>query len=90
MLENIYIPKTVVCLESDIFNGVKEGLKITFGGSFEDWQKLIQDRVTYEGNGPTQNQYHYLGELSWTMYAPTEKTKSVIHAGFKYNLNCEK
>jgi hypothetical protein len=89
-LEKIYIPGSVRYLGADIFNGVNDGLNITFGGSFDEWKNLIKDRTTYEGNGPTQNQYHYLGELSWVIYAPTEKTESVIHAGFKYNLKCEK
>lgn len=89
-LESIYIPKSVVCLGSDMFNGMKDGLNISYGGSFEDWQKLIKDRETYEGNGPNQNQYHYLGELSWIMYAPNIKTESIIHGGFKYNLKCNK
>ncbi len=89
-LEHIYIPKSVTYLGSDIFKGVKSGLNITYGGSFDDWQKLIQDRETYEGNGPNQNQYHYLGELSWVAYGPDKKTESVIHSGFKYNLKCEK
>ncbi len=88
-LEHIYIPKSVTYLGSDIFKGVKSGLNITYGGSFEDWQKLIQDRETYEGNGPTLNQYHYLGELSWVAYGPDKKTESVIHSGFEYNLRCE-
>lgn len=89
-LEHIYIPKSVTYLGSDIFKGVKSGLNITYGGSLEDWQKLIQDRETYEGNGPNQNQYHYLGELSWTMYGPEKKIESILHSGFKYNLKCEK
>ncbi|MBO5356988.1 MAG: leucine-rich repeat domain-containing protein [Clostridia bacterium] len=88
-LEHIYIPKSVTYLGSNIFNGVKNGLNITYGGSFEDWQKLISDRETYDGNGPTLNQYHYLGELSWAMYAPEKKTESIIHSGFEYNLKCE-
>lgn len=89
-LENIYIPESVNYLGSDIFKGVKDGLNISYGGSFEDWQKLIKDRETYEKNGPNQNQYHYLGELSWIMYAPETKIETVIHGGFKYNLKCNK
>ena len=88
-LEHIYIPRSVTYLGSGIFKGVKSGLNITYGGSLENWQKLISDRETYDGNGPTLNQYHYLGELAWIAYGPDIKTERVIDTEFKYNLKCE-
>lgn len=84
-LEKLSIPKSVEKIGKNFIDGVKEGLVISYGGTEEEWMKLVEDRSVCVSH-QTQNDFHYYGD-DVDKYVPNVwENEIVIPKSIKYKL----